>query len=143
MGGEYGFDQRPSSLSFAEEGSAADLLGLSQSSGAMDSSPGGERVSIAQMMAQFIKLASPDPFGSFQSAEPRLDGAFEYWQQHHPSYAFLPNNHKTTTPAGDVTTFTWIGPTGTGGSGNWDTAELLESGRPAHGFEPRQHRRDH
>ena len=118
VGGEYGFDQRPSSLSFATEptGSAADLLGLSQLSGAMDSSPGGQRVSIAQMMEQFIKIA-PDPFGSFQSAEPRLDGAFEYWQQHHPSYAFLPNNHKTTTPAGDTTTFTW-----TGGSGNWDTA---------------------
>ena len=29
VGGEYGFDQRPSSLGFAEEGSAADLLGLS------------------------------------------------------------------------------------------------------------------
>ena len=138
VGGEYGFDQRPSSLSFAEPtGSAADLLGLSQSSGAMDSSPGGERVSIAQMMEQFIALA-PDPFGSFQSAEPRLDGAFEYWQQHHPSYAFLPNNHKTTTPAGDLTTFTW-----TGGSGNWDTASDWNSARPAHGFEPRQHRRDH
>jgi hypothetical protein len=52
------------------------------------------------MMEQFIALA-PDPFGSFQSVEPRLDGAFEHWQQHHPSYAFLPNNHKTTTPAGD------------------------------------------
>ena len=31
VGGEYGFDQRPSSLSFAT-GSAANLLGLSQSS---------------------------------------------------------------------------------------------------------------
>jgi hypothetical protein len=29
----------------------------------------------------------------------------------------LPDNHKTTTPAGDLFTFTWIG-----GSGNWDTA---------------------
>jgi hypothetical protein len=68
------------------------------------------------MMKQFIALA-PDPFGSFQSAEPRLDGAFEHWQQHHPTYTFLPNNHKTTTPAGDVTTFIW-----TGGTGNWATA---------------------
>jgi hypothetical protein len=118
VGGEYGFDQRPSSLGFAENGStgtAADLLGLSKSSGAMDSSPGGQRVTIAQMMKQFIARA-PDPFGSFQSAEPRLDGAFEHWQQHHPSYAFLPNNHKTTTPAGE-TPFAW-----NGGSGNWDTA---------------------
>ena len=98
VGGEYGFNQRPSSLSFAT-GSAADLLGLSKSSGAMDSSPGGQRIAILQMMEQFIALA-PDPFGSFQSAEPRLDGAFEHWQQHHPSYAFLPNNHKTTTAAG-------------------------------------------
>ena len=116
VGGEYGFDQSPSSLSFAEEGSAADLLGLSQSSGAMDSSPGGQRTSILQMMAQFIKKA-PDPFGSFQSDEPRLDGAFEHWQQHHRSYTFLPNNHKTTTPAGDLNTFIW-----SGGSENWDTA---------------------
>jgi hypothetical protein len=98
VGGEYGFDQRPSSLSFAS-GSAADLLGLSQSSGAMDSSPGGQRTSIAQMMTQYI-LLSGNTFGSFQSVEPRLDGAFEHWQQHHPSYAFLPNNHLTTTPAG-------------------------------------------
>ncbi len=104
VGGEYGFDQRLSSLSFAEEGSAADLLGLSQSSGAMDASPGGERISIHQMMEQYIAL-SGDTFGSFQSAEPRLDGAFEHFQQHHPSYAFLPNNHKTTTPAGDPGAF--------------------------------------
>ena len=56
VGGEYGFDQSPSSLSFAT-GSAADLLGLSNSgtggppgTRAMDSSPGGQRVSILQMM---------------------------------------------------------------------------------------------
>jgi hypothetical protein len=115
VGGEYGFNQSPSSLSFAS-GSAADLLGLSQSSGAMDSSPGGQRTSILQMMDQFIALA-PDPFGSFQSTEPRLDGAFEHWQQHHRSYTFFSNNHTTTTPAGDLTTFIW-----TGGSQNWDTA---------------------
>ena len=33
----------------------------------------------------------------------------------------MPNNHKTTTPAGNLTTFIWTGPTGTGGSGDWDT----------------------
>jgi hypothetical protein len=108
VGGEYGFDESPSSLSFAS-GSAADLLGLSNTGTggqpgdhAMDSSPGGQRISILQMMENFIALAAlaRDPFGSFQSAEPRLDGAFEYWQQHHSSYTFLPNNHKTTTLAG-------------------------------------------
>ena len=86
----------------------------------MNSSPGGQRISILQMMENFIALA-PDPFGSFQSAEPRLDGAFEHWQQHHRTYTFLPNNHKTTTPAGDLTTFIWTGGSGTNPA-NWDTA---------------------
>ena len=40
--GAFGFDNNPSSLSYMS-GSAADALGLSQASGALDSTPGGNR----------------------------------------------------------------------------------------------------
>ena len=102
--GVYGFDMNPSSLSFAS-GSAADLLGLSQASGAINSSPGGIHESIAQYMDSVLnelnQFGQPVHFGSFQSFEPRLDTNLAAWANSIGGlgYQFLAN-HFATPPAG-------------------------------------------
>ena len=69
--GAFGYDNNPSTLSFAS-GSAADLLGLSQAYGAMDSSPGGQHPSINTYMSNIInneknQLGEPVQFNQLQT----------------------------------------------------------------------------
>ena len=71
--GSFGFDSNPSTLSYAS-GTAADALGLTQASGAILSSPGGQHPSVAQFMDQVLQEAQSQGLGfsSFQSDRPNL-----------------------------------------------------------------------
>ena len=68
--GSFGFDQNPSSLSYVS-GTAAAALGLTQASGAIDSSPGGQHPTTAQFMDDIVQNETGQ-FGSFQTNIPRL-----------------------------------------------------------------------
>jgi hypothetical protein len=73
--GAFGWNQNPSNLSYAT-GSVADVLGLSQASGARLSSPGGQHVSVASYMNDIIaneldQFGNHVHFGSFQTNDPR------------------------------------------------------------------------
>ena len=63
--GSFGFDNNPSSLSYMS-GTAAAALGLTQASGAIDSSPGGQHPTTAQFMNNLVQNETSQ-FGSFQS----------------------------------------------------------------------------
>ena len=72
--GSFGFDNNPSALSYMS-GTAAAALGLTQASGAIDSSPGGQHPTTAQFMDSIVQNET-NQFGSFQSNEPRFaDGS--------------------------------------------------------------------
>ncbi len=92
--GDYDFDQISNTMSFAS-GSA--LLGLSQASGAIDSSPGGQHPTTDQYLNSVYSDMGGN-FGSIQTTELRLTPATENWANAH-SITFLPDYH-TTTPAG-------------------------------------------
>ena len=112
--GWFGFDNDPSDLSYMS-GTAADALGLTQASGAINSSPGGQHPTTAQFMNDIVQNET-NQFGSFQSNEPRFDQALAAWAQSTggDGYQFLTSNlttsragssAPTTDPAG-----TWSGP---------------------------------
>ena len=65
----FGFDNNPSDLSYMS-GTAAAALGLTQASGAIDSSPGGQHPTMAQFMNNLVQNET-NQFGSFQSNDPR------------------------------------------------------------------------
>ena len=67
--GAFGFDHNPSSLSYMS-GTAAAALGLTQASGAIDSSPGGQHLSLSEFMNNLVQNET-NQFGSFQSNIPR------------------------------------------------------------------------
>jgi Protein of unknown function (DUF3383) len=103
--GAFGFDSNPSDLSYMG-GTAAAALGLTQASGAIDSSPGGQHMSVANYMNDIVQnetnqFGQPVRFGSFQSTEPRLDTELAAWAQSigGDGYQFL-TSHFTTPPAG-------------------------------------------
>ena len=102
--GVFGFNSLPSSMSYVG-GTAAVALGLTQASGAIDSSPGDLRMSVAQYMDDILnetnQFGQPVEFGSFQSTEPRLDAPLAAWAQsiEGDGYQFL-SSHLTTPPAG-------------------------------------------
>ena len=75
----FGFDNDPSDLSYMS-GTAADALGLTQASGAINSSPGGQHPTTAQFMNDIVQNET-NQFGSFQSNEPRFDQALAAWAQ--------------------------------------------------------------
>ena len=95
--GSFGFDFNPSDLSYMS-GTAAAALGLTQASGAIDSSPGGQHPTTAQFMNNIVQNET-NQFGSFQSDEPRLDQALAAWAQSTGLYQFL-TTHLTTPRAG-------------------------------------------
>jgi hypothetical protein len=109
--GVFGFNQNPSSMSYVGGSTAATELGLTQASGAIDSSPGGEHFSVAQYMDNVLnetnQFGQPVEFGSFQSTEPRLDANLAAWAQSidGDGYQFL-TSHLTTPPAGSSTPVT-------------------------------------
>lgn len=98
---EYGFDQNPSAISFADPSHMANALGLSQIAGAYDASPGGQHVSINTFMSEVMSENSS--WSSFQSIEPRLATEFETWAAANLGHTFLTNIF-TTLPAGETGT---------------------------------------
>ena len=70
--GFFGFDQNPSSLSYMS-GTAADALGLTQASGAINSTPGGQHPTTAQYLNNIVQNETTSSanrqFGSFQTTE--------------------------------------------------------------------------
>jgi hypothetical protein len=118
--GAFGFDFNPSFLSYMS-GTAAAALGLTQASGAIDSTPGGLHLSVPQFMNNLVQnetdqFGNPVHFGSFQTNILPDQKAFAAWAQSiggYP-YQFLTSNFTTpragsslpvTDPAG-----TWSGP---------------------------------
>jgi hypothetical protein len=93
----FGFDQNPSTISYAS-GQAATELDLTAATKAIDSSPGGQHPTISQWMNQVLLLTDSD-FGSFQTNKFSDIPFFEQWDKKHSDIQFLPNL-TSTTPAG-------------------------------------------
>ena len=95
--GSFGFDQNPSSLSYAS-GTAAAALRLTQKREAIDSSPGGQEPTTAQYMDDTV--SGYGQFGSFETDIPRAAPALAAWAQS-TGYKFIPTlAAKSTPPAG-------------------------------------------
>ena len=100
--GQFGYDYNPSTLSFAS-GAAADELGLTQASGALNSTPGGALQSAAVFMNNLVQNEYSQ-FGSFQATwqtlaelDPKyLDDLAAWAQSTGDLYTFL--NQWTSTP---------------------------------------------
>ena len=115
--GWFGFDNDPSDLSYMS-GTAAAALGLTQASGAVDSSPGGQHPTTAQFMNEVLnetdQFGNPVQFGSFQSNEARFDQALAAWAQKTDLYQFLTTNLTTSRAGSSLPTTdpagTWSGP---------------------------------
>ena len=95
--GAFGFDENPSALSYMS-GTAAAALGLTQASGAINSSPGGQHPTVAQFMNNLVQNENGQ-FGSFQSDESRLNQDLAAWAQSTYGYQFVTTN-LTTSRAG-------------------------------------------
>jgi hypothetical protein len=99
---QFGFDNNPSSLTYMS-GTAAAALGLTQASGAIDASPGGQHLSISEFMNNLVQnlVQNQKPlFGSFQSNKPKASQRLAAWAQSTDGlYTFLPQID-TTPPAG-------------------------------------------
>jgi hypothetical protein len=98
----FQYDDNPSSLSYAS-GTAAVALGLTQASGAIDSSPGGQPPPAAVFLNNLVQNENAQ-FASFQgyfSKDPNFQSEMEAWAQSNPGIPYLggPFN-PTTTPAG-------------------------------------------
>ena len=95
--GAFGFDNNPSSLSYMS-GTAAAALGLTQLSGAINSSPGGHHPTAPEFMTNLVQNEYGQ-FGSFQSNIPRISRGLAYWARSTDGYRFIPSIVKTP-PAG-------------------------------------------
>ncbi len=74
--GAFGYDHNPSSLSYMS-GTAAAALGLTQASGAIDSTPGGQQPTASEFMNNLVQNENSQ-FGSFQSNVGRNGADPEY-----------------------------------------------------------------
>ena len=77
--GAFGYDHDRSSLSYMS-GTAAAALGLTQEAGAINSSPGGQSLSVSELMNNLVQSENSQ-WGSFQSTVPNVDQALEAWAQ--------------------------------------------------------------
>ena len=97
--GSFGFDYYPSSLSYMS-GTAAAALGLTQASGAVLSSPGGQPLTTAELMNDLVSNVTSQ-FGSLQSNYPEHSASLAAWAQStYGLYQFLNEPIGTTPPAG-------------------------------------------
>ena len=100
----FGFDDNPSSLSYAS-GTAAAALGLTQASGAVDSTPGGQPPPAAAFLNNLVQNENVQ-FGSFQgyaSKDPDFQGEMMAWAESNPGFTYLGDHvggGQSTTPAG-------------------------------------------
>ena len=103
--GSFGYDLNPSSLSFMS-GTAASSLGLTQASGAINSTSGGLTTSAAEYMNNVVQNENSQ-FGSFEGTwtaladeDPEYQADLEAWAQSSDGlYTFL-RQTATTPPAG-------------------------------------------
>jgi hypothetical protein len=104
--GAFGFDHNPSSLSYMG-GTAAAALGLTQASGGLDSSPGGQQPSAAAFMNNLVQNETSQ-FSSFQATwgqlaqeDPQFLGDLAAWAQSTGGlYQFMSQFTGATPPAG-------------------------------------------
>ena len=103
--GDFGYDNNPSSLSYMS-GTAAAALGLTQASGAINSTPGGQQPTVSEFMNNLVQNENSQ-FGSFQNNIGTLaQGSSTYlddlaaWAQSSDGYQFLSSYTATTPPAG-------------------------------------------
>jgi hypothetical protein len=104
--GAFGYDNNSSTLSYMD-GTAAAALGLTQASGALDSSPGGAAQSASVFMNNLVQNEYSQ-FGSFQATwetlaelDPRYLNDLAAWAQSTGDlYTFLSQSTNTTPPAG-------------------------------------------
>jgi hypothetical protein len=102
--GSFGFDHNPSSLSYMS-GTAATALGLTQESGAINSSPGGQQPTASEFMNNLVQNEDSQ-FSSFQnmmgsaSAGPKYIANLAAWAQSSDGYRFLSKSTSNTPPAG-------------------------------------------
>jgi hypothetical protein len=97
--GRFGYDANPSSLSYMS-GTAAAALGLTQASGAIDSSPGGLHMTVSDFMNNLVQNETRQ-FGSFQSSIPKYAQALAAWAQSIGGYGYqFLTSQLTTPPAG-------------------------------------------
>ena len=108
--GDFGYDHNPSSLSYMS-GTAAAALGLTQASGAINSSPGGQHHVGAAFMNNLVQNENSQ-FGSFQDnigstgageTLHYLDDLAAWAQSTDGLYQFLSQFTGTTPPAGSST----------------------------------------
>jgi Protein of unknown function (DUF3383) len=101
--GDFGYNLNPSSLRYMS-GTAAAALGLTQASGAIDSSPGGQHPSTSEFMNNLVQNENSQ-FGSVQSNDEalsaqRLGTGLAAWAQSTDGlYTFL-SGTASTPPAG-------------------------------------------
>ncbi len=93
--GAFGFDYNPSSLSYMS-GTAAAALGLTQASGVIDSSPGGQHLSMSEFMNNVVQNETSQ-FGSLQSSVARSAQRLAAWAQSTDGYRFIPSIKSTPT----------------------------------------------
>ena len=102
--GSFGFDHNPSSLSYMS-GTAATALGLTQESGAINSSPGGQQPTASEFMNNLVQNEDSQ-FSSFQNmmgsaaAGPTYLANLAAWAQSSDGYRFLSKSTSNTPPAG-------------------------------------------
>ena len=124
-------------MSYVRGSTAATELGLTQQSGAIDLSPGGQHESVAQYMDNVLnetnQFGQPVEFGSFQSTEPRLDANLAAWAQSidGDGYQFLTSG-LTTPPAGSSAPVT--DPAGTYSPAGASAPTFASPGTPAPGI---------
>ena len=101
--GSFGYDHNPSSLSYMS-GTAAAALGLTQASGAVDSTPGGAEPSPAAFMNNLVQNENGQ-FGSFQmygivQQGPDIQDSMAAWAQSTGGLYTFSSQVPTTPPAG-------------------------------------------
>jgi hypothetical protein len=102
--GDFLHDHNPSTLSFMT-GTAAAALGLTQASGAIDSTPGGELPLPSAFMNNLVQNENGQ-FGSFQSYSvlnqggPDIQGGMAAWAQSTDGLYTFSSQTTTTSPAG-------------------------------------------
>jgi hypothetical protein len=108
--GQYNYNENPSTLSYMS-GTAAAALGLTQASGAIDTSPGGQHPSVSDFMTNLVQNET-NQFGSFQTTSHA--GGMAEWAQSNPDFSYL-GDISTTPSAGSSLPITdpagtWSGP---------------------------------
>ena len=83
--GQYNYNENPATLSYAS-GTAAAALGLTQASGAIDTSPGGQHPTVPDFLNNLVENETGQ-FGSLQTTSHA--GGVAQWAQSNPGFSYL------------------------------------------------------